>query len=190
MSWNPWPDAGTGVDDGTGFGNTWEPMDTSSGFSTPWGGYDTHDGMEVDPALLWQPETQNLPPAPAEAQGMPPAPARVIAGGCSNMAVSHLVEGAFVLVSNNHGRPVYRKEQQAECGDIVLYFWDDRDGPNFCGWYFGREVGGDQVIAHHMDRESPLPPSAGWRGPGLLCLRADKFQQLWWSMWHIRFSQS
>ena len=21
--------------------------------------------------------------------------------------------------------------------DVMLYFWDDRDGPDFCGWWFG-----------------------------------------------------
>ena len=24
--------------------------------------------------------------------------------------------------------------------DVMLYFWDDRDGPDFCGWWFGPKV--------------------------------------------------
>lgn len=27
--------------------------------------------------------------------------------------------------------------------DIMLYFWDDRDGPDFCGWWFGPKAGGN-----------------------------------------------
>ena len=28
---------------------------------------------------------------------------------------------------------------------VMLYFWDDRDGSDFAGWWFGPKVGGDQA---------------------------------------------
>merc|ERR1712087_347083 len=49
--------------------------------------------------------------------------------------------------------------------DVMIYFWDDRDGPNFCGWWFGPKVGGDQVWAYHPDKSAPVPPSNGWKVP-------------------------
>jgi hypothetical protein len=27
----------------------------------------------------------------------------------------------------------------------MLYYWDDRDGSDFSGWWFGPKVGGDQA---------------------------------------------
>merc|ERR1712060_312950 len=49
--------------------------------------------------------------------------------------------------------------------DVMLYYWDDRDGPNFCGWWFGPKVGGDQVWAYHPDKDSLIPPGNGWKVP-------------------------
>jgi len=47
----------------------------------------------------------------------------------------------------------------------MLYYWDERDGPNFCGWWFGPKVGGDQVWAYHPSRQSLTPPTKGWKVP-------------------------
>ena len=30
--------------------------------------------------------------------------------------------------------------------DVMLYFWDDRDGPDFCGWWFGPKVRGSLLL--------------------------------------------
>jgi len=48
--------------------------------------------------------------------------------------------------------------------DVLVYYWDDRDGPNFCGWWFGPKVGGDQVWAYNSER-GMAPPTTGWRVP-------------------------
>ena len=29
--------------------------------------------------------------------------------------------------------------------EVMLYYWDDRDGSDFSGWWFGPKVGGDQA---------------------------------------------
>lgn len=48
--------------------------------------------------------------------------------------------------------------------DVLIYFWDDRDGPAFCGWWFGPKVGGDQVWAYCPDK-SMTPPASQWKIP-------------------------
>merc|ERR1712187_4680 len=48
--------------------------------------------------------------------------------------------------------------------DVMVYFWDERDGPNFCGWWFGPKIGGDQVWAYHPDK-TQTPPRSGWKVP-------------------------
>ena len=71
------------------------------------------------------------------------------------------------MQSENHGRPVYKKNEPVANNptlDVLIYFWDERDGANFCGWWFGPKVGGDQVWAYNSER-SATPPSTGWRVP-------------------------
>ncbi|CAE7577070.1 unnamed protein product [Symbiodinium pilosum] len=46
----------------------------------------------------------------------------------------------------------------------MLYFWDDRDGSDFAGWWFGPKVGGDQVWAY-QPCEDQTPPESGWKVP-------------------------
>ena len=33
----------------------------------------------------------------------------------------------------------------AYCFEVFLYYWDDRDGQDFTGWWFGDSVGGSAV---------------------------------------------
>lgn len=61
------------------------------------------------------------------------------------------------------------------CGfQVLIYYWDERDGPNFHGWWFGPkafwsllartfQVGGDQVWAYNANKLSPVPPASGWK---------------------------
>eukprot|EP00928_Gymnodinium_smaydae_P085677 TRINITY_DN6924_c0_g1_i1.p1 TRINITY_DN6924_c0_g1~~TRINITY_DN6924_c0_g1_i1.p1 ORF type:complete len:736 (+),score=214.22 TRINITY_DN6924_c0_g1_i1:180-2210(+) len=65
----------------------------------------------------------------------------------------------------NHGKPVYRKDMGVPGAHVLVYFWDDRDGPNFGGWWFGPKVGGDQVWGYCANKESTLPPTTGWKVP-------------------------
>ena len=70
-------------------------------------------------------------------------------------------------MTENHGRPVYKKNEVVANNptlDVLIYFWDERDGANFCGWWFGPKVGGDQVWAYNSER-SATPPATGWRVP-------------------------
>merc|ERR1711879_318754 len=67
--------------------------------------------------------------------------------------------------TENHSKPVYKKDSQVHGLDVMIYYWDDRDGPNFCGWWFGPKVGGDQVWAYHPDKSAKEPPKEGWKVP-------------------------
>jgi len=85
--------------------------------------------------------------------------------GCQHATVGGIVCGEFTATSHNHGRPVYRKNKQVNGLDVMLYFWDDRDGIRFSGWWFGPKVGGEQIWAYHPERSSPTPPATGWQVP-------------------------
>merc|ERR1712187_443155 len=68
-------------------------------------------------------------------------------------------------MEDNHGKPTYKKTEQAGGEDVLIYFWDNRDGDAFSGWWFGPKVGGDQVWAYHANKTSLVPPTTGWRVP-------------------------
>merc|ERR1712060_698697 len=68
----------------------------------------------------------------------------------------------------NHGKVVYKKQEEDDelSGlDVLIYYWDDRDGPELCGWWFGPNVGGDQVWAYHPSRTAATPPASEWNVP-------------------------
>jgi len=85
--------------------------------------------------------------------------------GCNHEVVRGIVGGRFTLVGENHGKPVYKKDVQVKGVDVLLYFWDQRDGAEYSGWWFGPKVGGDQVWAQHPDGTSAMPPRQGWCVP-------------------------
>ena len=47
---------------------------------------------------------------------------------------------------------------------VLIYFWDDRDGPTFSGWWIGPKVGGDQVWSHADNRQVQPAGAVVW-GP-------------------------
>jgi len=84
--------------------------------------------------------------------------------GCGNPTVSNIISGTYSLGGSNHDRPVYKKEGQGSVS-VLIYFWDDRDGPSFSGWWFGPKVGGDQVWAYNGDKSAQVPPLDNWQVP-------------------------
>jgi len=67
----------------------------------------------------------------------------------------------------NHGRKFYQKIQKISGHEgvrVFMYYWDTRDGPDFCGWWFGNEVGGSEVWSR-ANSHSQVPPTTGWRVP-------------------------
>eukprot|EP00931_Biecheleriopsis_adriatica_P032574 TRINITY_DN18_c0_g1_i2.p1 TRINITY_DN18_c0_g1~~TRINITY_DN18_c0_g1_i2.p1 ORF type:complete len:1027 (-),score=405.02 TRINITY_DN18_c0_g1_i2:107-3187(-) len=91
--------------------------------------------------------------------------ANITVAGCTHATVGSIVRGNFTLSGANHNKPVYKKDQQVNGLDVMLYFWDERDGANFSGWWFGPKVGGDQVWAYQPLRTTQTPPRTGWKVP-------------------------
>mmetsp|Transcript_75535 Transcript_75535/g.208395 ORF Transcript_75535/g.208395 Transcript_75535/m.208395 type:complete len:1076 (+) Transcript_75535:238-3465(+) len=91
-------------------------------------------------------------------------PDTLIVSGCQHATIGEIVRGLFALQGENHERPTFKKNVQVNDLDVMLYFWDERDGTAFCGWWFGPKIGGDQVWAFHPSRDK-VPPANGWRVP-------------------------
>lgn len=101
-------------------------------------------------------------PVPTPSGNAPPV---FQVSGCNNPTVANIIKGSYVRSSMNHGKPVYNKEGGPSSVAVLMYYWDERDGPSFSGWWFGPRIGGDQVWAYHGNTASELPPLAGWRVP-------------------------
>jgi len=115
-----------------------------------------------------QPQPQTAPP-----QERPPAVDPLRVTGCQNPTVGNIVRGDYMPYSENHGRTVYKRNGQAAVStpmggvnmlDVLVYYWDERDGPSFCGWWFGPKVGGDQVWAY-CPETTATPPQTQWKVP-------------------------
>merc|ERR1712066_849785 len=89
----------------------------------------------------------------------------LVVTGCTHATVGGIVRGTYQLEGENHGKPTYKKDGQVNGLDVMTYYWDERDGPGFCGWWFGPKVGGDQVWAYHSEKNASMPPQTGWKVP-------------------------
>merc|ERR1712176_17484 len=85
--------------------------------------------------------------------------------GCKHASIGRIVNGSLHLVGENHGKPTFKKKEKVDGSDVMIYFWDARDGEDFSGWWFGPSVGGDLVWAYHGNKASMVPPPAGWTVP-------------------------
>ncbi|CAK9009093.1 unnamed protein product [Durusdinium trenchii] len=76
--------------------------------------------------------------------------------------------GDYVEKGVNHGRKYFQKVPAKNAGpdyvEVFLYYWDNRDGASFEGWWFGNKLGGTQVWSHVADK-GLIPPSVGWKIP-------------------------
>lgn len=65
----------------------------------------------------------------------------------------------------DHGRPSFKKKTRANGGiDVFVYYWDERDGEAWNGWWFANKVGGDQILVRNGSAEAK-PPADGWTIP-------------------------
>ena len=83
----------------------------------------------------------------------------LIVSGCQNPTISDIVKGTYFRHGSNHGKPVYKKKLEEVSDDddldVLIYYWDDRDGEENCGWWFSPSVGGEMVWAFHPSRKAP-----------------------------------
>merc|ERR1712187_90055 len=49
--------------------------------------------------------------------------------------------------------------------DVLIYYWHDDEDPEDSGWWFGPNVGGNQVWAFNPKQDVATPPSFGWIVP-------------------------
>ena len=108
-------------------------------------------------------EVEDVPPkvtppalvAPAVTASLVP----LIVSGCQNPTISDIVKGTYFRHGSNHGKPVYKKKLEEVSDDddldVLIYYWDDRDGEENCGWWFSPSVGGEMVWAFHPSRKAP-----------------------------------
>mmetsp|Transcript_26768 Transcript_26768/g.61687 ORF Transcript_26768/g.61687 Transcript_26768/m.61687 type:complete len:910 (-) Transcript_26768:14-2743(-) len=93
-------------------------------------------------------------------------PVNLSVTGCQKQAVGATIRGTYTLHSENHGKPVYRRNEELGNGmQVFIYFWREASSPNETGWWIGSIVGGSDVWAFHPDGASKSPPNAGWRIP-------------------------
>jgi len=100
------------------------------------------------------------PPPPMETYSV------FVRGGDAEDVVIRTLVGEYTEEGNNHGRKVYKKAGGKGPDDMnaYMYYWDERDGPSFTGWWFGNQVGGSQVWSH-CPSNSQRPPKNGWKIP-------------------------
>mmetsp|Transcript_14254 Transcript_14254/g.44822 ORF Transcript_14254/g.44822 Transcript_14254/m.44822 type:complete len:994 (+) Transcript_14254:82-3063(+) len=89
----------------------------------------------------------------------------ITVSGCVHGVVGPIVCGNYTLTTTNHGRPVYRKDPQPGKPEVMLYFWDERDGVGSSGWWLSPKVGSEVVWGFHPSRASQTPPTTGWKVP-------------------------
>ena len=96
--------------------------------------------------------------ASAAAQANPLDVPLVVSGG-QNQTIREIVRGTYFRSGSNHGKPVYKKKREViedddDDLDVLIYFWDERDGDENCGWWFSPSIGGDMVWAYHPSRKA------------------------------------
>eukprot|EP00930_Biecheleria_cincta_P059693 TRINITY_DN45414_c0_g1_i1.p1 TRINITY_DN45414_c0_g1~~TRINITY_DN45414_c0_g1_i1.p1 ORF type:complete len:758 (+),score=88.11 TRINITY_DN45414_c0_g1_i1:60-2333(+) len=85
---------------------------------------------------------------------------------CTDATVSDVIEGVYFWEGVNHGRPVYKRLSKGGTADVVIFFWDDRNGPTHAGWWFGPEIGWSHAgWAHYGGTMGSIPPTSGWKVP-------------------------
>lgn len=89
----------------------------------------------------------------------------IVVSGCTHNTVGPTIRGTYVRSGDNHGKPTYKRDSQVNGLDVMMYFWDERDGPAFSGWWFGPMIGGDQVWAYHPSKQCTSAPKSGWKVP-------------------------
>lgn len=88
-------------------------------------------------------------------------------GSDGEEVVIRTLVGEYTEAGDNHGRKVFQKVSDKNSPDhveVFLYFWDERDGPAFCGWWFGNKLGGTQVWSRNASKDMN-PPTTGWQIP-------------------------
>eukprot|EP00913_Durusdinium_trenchii_P012083 g11348.t2 len=125
-------------------------------------------GIPMAKVTSLQPEEE--PPVPQVQGPKPRSRSRstkdgvITVSNCSDPRLGLTLEGQYARDGTNHNKAVYRRIEADPKGShlpIKLYYWDDRDGKENQGWWFGPTVGGEEVWLHNP-RALHFPPADGW----------------------------
>ena len=83
----------------------------------------------------------------------------MIVKGCAHPHLRSWVNGVYEERGENHGFPMYKSI--AEDKPSFIYYWDERNGPQFQGWWIGPEVGCADYFAYNATVVR-FPPHVGW----------------------------
>lgn len=90
----------------------------------------------------------------------------LLVSGCTHERIADGIHGLYRHWGSHHGRPAFRSACELTKGFAAfIYYWDSRDGADFCGWWMGPRLGGEDVWVRHSDHHAKTPPVSGWRVP-------------------------
>lgn len=126
-----------------------------------------HSSAKSAPPAKALTKAQTLPPSSlpikkAKVQEAVPSVVVFSTDPSDELGIQALVCGEYVAAGMNHGKRYFKKTRRSpDDEDVHLYYWDEREGESFSGWWFGDSVGGAQVWLHTQEG-SPMPPRTGW----------------------------
>lgn len=79
---------------------------------------------------------------------------------------ARVIIGDYVEHSRHLDHPVFsRRHSVGEAQtDVLVYYWNDADGAEHQGWWFGPHIGSVSVWAY-CPGVAALPPESGWHIP-------------------------
>ncbi len=82
----------------------------------------------------------------------------------SHPDVAKYTNGTFVVAGEHHCRPYYTKVQCNHNITPIIYYYDDRDGAEYQGWWLSPKLEGDLAWSF-CPTSSSTPPATGWQVP-------------------------
>lgn len=161
----PWQGGKGGVSGWQAFNGDWRTQPEGGAAPAPQGKGGWQGQQAAQSAVVKPPATAASGAIVAASTNVSRSPPIVVGPCANNPTVSNIVKGSYTASGENHGKPVYKKDIAGGTVSVLIYFWDERDGPSFSGWWFGPKVGGDQVWAYSENKESLLPPPDNWKVP-------------------------
>ena len=75
------------------------------------------------------------------------------------------MQGITFKKGDHHGKPAFQKQEQIDGNDFYLYYWDERDGNEMHGWWFGPSMKSCSLASAFAKcpyTSAELPPPIGW----------------------------
>ena len=89
-----------------------------------------------------------------------PVPDLKVSGG-PDSGVCDTLRGTYSPHGEHHARTFYMKKNPADNVNVFLYYYDEREGPQHAGWWFGPKIADEHIWAF-SNVTSPTPPVGPW----------------------------